>query len=37
MVPDVGAIEAVFRESSGVVVASLIRYCGDFDLAQDAV
>ncbi len=30
-------IESVFRRESGRVVATLIRFCGDFDLAQDAV
>jgi RNA polymerase sigma-70 factor (ECF subfamily) len=30
-------IEAVFRRESGRVVATLIRFCGDFDLAEDAV
>jgi RNA polymerase sigma-70 factor, ECF subfamily len=31
------AVAAVFQSSSGAVMASLIRYCGDFDLAEDAV
>ncbi len=31
------AVAEVFRSSSGAVMASLIRYCGDFDLAEDAV
>ena len=30
-------LEEVFRRESGRVVATLIRFCGDFDLAQDAV
>src|SRR5258708_37913092 len=30
-------IEGVFRHESGRVVATLIRFCGDFDLAEDAV
>jgi len=30
-------IEGVFRRESGRVVATLIRFCGDFDLAEDAV
>ena len=30
-------IESVFRRESGRVVATLIRFCGDFDLAVDAV
>jgi RNA polymerase sigma-70 factor (ECF subfamily) len=36
-VTDVGGIEEVFRRESGRVVATLIRFCGDFDLAEDAV
>lgn len=35
--PDADAIASVFRASSGAVTASLIRYCGDFDMAEDAV
>lgn len=35
--PDPASIEDVFRASSGAVTAALIRYCGDFDLAEDAV
>lgn len=31
------AIDAVFREEGGVILAALIRSCGDFDLAQDAL
>jgi RNA polymerase sigma-70 factor (ECF subfamily) len=31
------SIEGVFRRESGRVVATLIRFCGDFDLAEDAV
>ena len=30
-------VEAVFRREWGRVVATLIRFCGDFDLAEDAV
>jgi RNA polymerase sigma-70 factor, ECF subfamily len=30
-------LEDVFRRESGRIVASLIRFCGDFDLAEDAV
>ncbi len=30
-------IEAVFREESGRIVASLIRYAGSFDLAEEAL
>lgn len=30
-------IEGIFRRESGRVVATLIRFCGDFDLAEDAV
>lgn len=30
-------IEAVFREESGRILASLIRICGSFDLAEEAV
>jgi len=31
------AIEAVFREESGRIIASLIRICGSFDLAEEAM
>lgn len=31
------AITVVFREQSGRILASLIRVCGDFDLAEDAM
>ncbi|HEY3700862.1 MAG TPA: RNA polymerase sigma factor [Acidimicrobiales bacterium] len=31
------AVAGEFRRQSGRVVASLIRFCGDFDLAEDAV
>jgi RNA polymerase sigma factor (sigma-70 family) len=31
------AVDAVFREEGGAILASLIRACGDFDLAQDAL
>ena len=34
--PDGPAIERIFREESGQVLASLIRVLGDFDLAEDA-
>jgi RNA polymerase sigma-70 factor (ECF subfamily) len=34
---DAGAIAEEFRRQSGRVVASLIRFCGDFDVAEDAV
>ena len=30
-------IEAVFREESGRIIASLIRMCGSFDLAEEAM
>ena len=30
-------IEAVFREESGRIIASLIRICGSFDLAEEAM
>jgi RNA polymerase sigma-70 factor (ECF subfamily) len=30
-------IDEVFRRESGQVLATLIRFCGDFDLAEDAV
>jgi RNA polymerase sigma-70 factor (ECF subfamily) len=33
----VGDVEEVFRRERGRVVATLIRFCGDFDLAEDAV
>lgn len=36
-VGDRATVEDVFRSSSGAITASLIRYCGDFDLAEDAV
>ena len=32
-----GAIEAVFREESGRILASLVRISGSFDLAEDAM
>jgi RNA polymerase sigma-70 factor (ECF subfamily) len=36
--PDIRSrIEAVFREESGRIVASLIRYSGSFDLAEEAL
>ena len=31
------ALEAVFRAESGRVLASVIRLCGDFELAEDAL
>ncbi len=31
------AVDAVFREEGGAILATLIRACGDFDLAQDAL
>jgi RNA polymerase sigma-70 factor, ECF subfamily len=31
------SVEEVFRRESGRVLATLIRFCGDFDLAEDAV
>lgn len=31
------AVEKVFREEHGLVVASLIRFFGDFDLAEEAI
>jgi RNA polymerase sigma-70 factor (ECF subfamily) len=31
------AVERIFREESGRILASLIRYCGDFDLAEEAM
>ncbi len=31
------AIERIFREESGRIVATLIRQCGDFSLAEDAL
>lgn len=31
------AIAAVFRDQSGRILASLIRACGDFELAEDAM
>jgi RNA polymerase sigma-70 factor (ECF subfamily) len=33
----VARIEAVFREESGRIIASLIRYSGSFDLAEEAL
>jgi RNA polymerase sigma-70 factor, ECF subfamily len=35
--PEAPAIEDVFREHHGRVLASLISYCGDFQLAEDAL
>jgi RNA polymerase sigma-70 factor (ECF subfamily) len=37
MPPATQAIEAVFREEHGLVLASLIRYTGDIQLAEDAL
>jgi RNA polymerase sigma-70 factor (ECF subfamily) len=34
---DAGAVAEEFRRQSGRVVASLIRFCRDFDVAEDAV
>ncbi|QYN38671.1 RNA polymerase sigma factor [Pseudonocardia sp. DSM 110487] len=34
---DAGAVGRVFREESGRSVAALIRFCGDIDVAEDAV
>jgi RNA polymerase sigma-70 factor (ECF subfamily) len=34
---EASAVAEEFRRQSGRVVASLIRFCGDFDLAEDAV
>jgi RNA polymerase sigma-70 factor (ECF subfamily) len=31
------AVEAVFREQSGRIIATLIRLCGSFDLAEEAM
>jgi RNA polymerase sigma-70 factor (ECF subfamily) len=31
------AIERIFRDESGRIIASLIRACGDFDLAEEAL
>ena len=36
-VPDSAEIERVFREEYGRAVASLVRVCGDIDLAEEAV
>ncbi len=33
----VGTVERVFREESGRILATLIRTCGDFDLAEEAM
>jgi RNA polymerase sigma-70 factor, ECF subfamily len=37
VVDDSHQLEAVFRREAGQVLATLIRFCGDFDLAEDAV
>ncbi len=37
MVEPQAAIEHTFREESGRILASLIRACGDFDLAEEAM
>lgn len=37
MVETQAAIEHTFREESGRILASLIRACGDFDLAEEAM
>jgi RNA polymerase sigma-70 factor (ECF subfamily) len=34
---DEGAVGRIFREESGRSVAALIRFCGDIDVAEDAV
>src|ERR671916_646234 len=34
---DAGAVGRIFREESGRSVAALIRFCGDIDIAEDAV
>jgi len=31
------AVERIFREESGRILATLIRFCGDFDLAEEAM
>ncbi len=33
----VGTVERVFRQESGRILATLIRACGDFDLAEEAM
>lgn len=35
--PTARAVERVFREEYGRILATLIRVCGDFDLAEDAL
>jgi RNA polymerase sigma-70 factor (ECF subfamily) len=35
--PSAAAVERVFREESGRIIATLIRVCGDFDLAEEAL
>jgi RNA polymerase sigma-70 factor (ECF subfamily) len=35
--PHTAAVERTFREESGRILASLIRACGDFDLAEEAM
>src|SRR5712691_5542618 len=35
--PDTSDVERVFRSESGRAVASLVRYFGDIDLAEEAV
>ena len=30
-------IESVFRQESGIIIAGLIRVCGSFDLAEEAM
>jgi RNA polymerase sigma-70 factor, ECF subfamily len=36
-VVDAATVGRIFREESGRSVAALIRFCGDIDLAEDAV
>jgi len=36
-VPERSAVEQVFRQESGRAIASLIRHCGDIDVAEEAV
>ena len=35
--PATAGVEAVFREESGRIIATLIGFCGSFDLAEEAM
>ena len=37
VVPPGRALETIFRAEAGLVIAALIKQCGDFDLAEESV